>query len=486
MSADVLLPAVVLVPALVATIALPLPRRLQMPVGIVGAFLSAGLGLWLVASVARVGALEHVLAGWAPPLGIALRADGLSAAFILLTSLVALGASVYAASEEDATGRVTGFWPLTFLVWCGLNACFVTGDLFNAYVSLEVLSLAAVGLVALGGTADAAKAALRYLVVAVVGSFLVLLAVGYVYAAAGTLDMRLAGEILADDPSLTRLPLAFAAAGLALKTALWPLHAWLPPAHAGAPPAVSALLSALVVKGSYYLLLRLWLDVFAPDAIIAAVLGVLGTGAVLAGGLVALRQSHLKRVVAYSTIAQVGYLFLVFPLLIAAPTTEDRALVLAAAVVMALAHGFAKAALFLAAGTLVLGTGTDEIDGLVGTSREQRTVTAAMMIAAISLVGLPISLGFIAKWEYLAVAITSGTWWVVIVLLLGSLLAAGYVLRPIAATLRDSDTEEEVGRVDPSERPAAQRFIPLALALCSLIGGMFATELIGLSLVGIA
>lgn len=481
MPADVLLPAAVLLPALVAAILLPLPRRHQVVVGVLGAVACSAVGLLLVAAVALQGALEHVLAGWAPPLGIALRADGLSAAFILLTSLVALGVAVFAASEEESTGTVTGFWPLSFLVWCGLIACFVTGDLFNAYVSLEVLSLAAVGLVALGGSADAARAALRYLVVAVVGSFLVLLAVGYVYAAVGTLDMRLAGEILLEDPSQTRLPLAFATAGLALKSALWPLHAWLPPAHAQAPPAVSALLSALVVKGPYYLLLRLWIDVFDPDPLVAALLGAFGAGAVVAGGVVALRQTKLKRVVSYSTVTQVGYLYLVFPLLVAAP--DDQAFVIGAAVTMAVAHGLAKAAIFLAAGSLVLGTGTDEIDGLVGTSREQRVVTATMMIAAISLIGLPISFGFAGKWQYLTAAIDSGTWWVVAVLLLGSLLAAGYLLRPIAATLRDSDSSQEVGRVDPAERPAAQRFVPLALAACGLAGGLLTTEL--LTLVGV-
>jgi multicomponent Na+:H+ antiporter subunit D len=468
---SILLPAAVLVPAVVGVACLPVPRRLQSAVGLVGAALTSLIGLGVVAAVASEGPLEHVLAGWAPPLGIALRADGLSAAFIALTSVVALAIAFVAASEEAATGERAGFWVLSSLAWSGLNGVFLAGDLFNAYVALEILGLAAVGLVALGGR-GAPAAALRYLVIAVLGSLLFLLMVALVYGATGTLDIAQAAELL--PPDRARLPLALATLGLALKCALAPMHAWLPPAHAGAPAAVSPLLSALVVKGAFYLVLRLWTDLFPIDADLALVAGLLGALGVFWGGLLALRQDHLKRIVAYSTVAQVGYLFLALPLL-ALPGQRDA--MLAAAVTMALAHGLAKAAMFVAAGSLLLGTGTDHIDGLKGASRSQRMLTAGMMMATVSLIGLPLSLGFAAKWEYAIVATETGSWWVLAVLVLGSLLAAAYLVRPVASLLRDADDTHKGPRVTPAERPAAQRHVPVILGLAAVVTGLLAAPL---------
>jgi multicomponent Na+:H+ antiporter subunit D len=468
---SVLLPAAVLVPTIVAVVCVPLPRRRQATVGLAGAVLSSVVGLWVVLVVVHDGPLEHLMAGWDPPLGIALRADGLSAAFIGLTAIVALAVAFVAASEEAATGERAGFWVLSSLIWAGLNGVFLAGDLFNAYVALEILGLAAVGLVALGGR-GAPAAALRYLVVAVLGSLLFLLMVALVYGATGTLDIVQAAQRLPDDRA--SLPLALATAGLALKCALAPVHAWLPPAHAGAPAAVSPLLSALVVKGAFYLILRLWTDLFPFDASLALVAGALGALGVIWGALLALSQNHLKRIVAYSTVAQVGYLFLALPLLVIPGQREPM---LAAVVTMALAHGLAKCAMFVAAGSLLLGTGTDHIDGLKGASRSQRMLTAGMMMATVSLIGLPLSLGFAAKWQYALVAVETGTWWVLTVLVLGTLLATAYLMRPVAALLRDADDDHRGSRVTPAPRPRAQRYVPVLLGLAAVLTGLWAVPL---------
>ncbi|MDO5619615.1 complex I subunit 5 family protein [Kocuria sp.] len=482
-----LLPAAVFLPVLAAVVCMVLPRSRQAVAGVVGAVLSAGAGLAVVVAVAVAGPLEHEMAGWAPPVGIALRADGMAAVFVAMTSVVALATMIMAASEQAATGKRPGFWTLAFLSWSGLVGIFLAGDLFNAYVALEVLGLSAVGLVALGGR-GAPQAALRYLVVAVVGSMLLLVGIGLIYAATSTLDMQLAGERLSathgtESLSPATLALILVATGMALKTALVPMHAWLPPAHAGSPPAVSPLMSALVVKGSFYLLLRLWLDVFPPQPTVALVLGILGAVAVIWGSLMALAQKHLKRIVAYSTVSQVGYLFLVFPLL-GVPGVGEAALV--AVVTMAVAHGLAKAAMFTAAGTLVLGTGTDHVDGFVGAARTQGVLTAGMIMAAVSLIGLPLSLGFSAKWQYLTVAVLEGAWWIVAVLLMGTLLATGYLLRPIAALLRSSDIYDEAARVEPRPRPAAQRWVPFFLGASAVFTGLLAAPLAELTLVGVS
>jgi multicomponent Na+:H+ antiporter subunit D len=222
-----------------------------------------------------------------------------------------------------------------------------------------------------------------------------------------------------------------------LKTALFPLHFWLPPAHASAPAPVSAVLSALVVKASFYLVLRLWLDVFAEAVTPAAasLLGVLGAGAVLWGSWRALRAERLKLLAAYSTVAQLGYLFLFFPLLQALPPGAARDLAMGGLIILALTHGFAKAGLFLAIGIIQQRSGHDIIRELDGTAKRLPATTFAIALAGVALIGLPPSGTFLGKWQLLGAAFTTGQWWRVVVAVIGSLLAAAYIRSPIPRPL---------------------------------------------------
>lgn len=484
MTGQLLLPAMVLLPAVLALPAFLARDRGSTWWGAGGVLAGAVLSLLLGVLVATQGPLESQLAGWPPPLGIGLRLDGLGAVLLGLTGVVGATVAGYAAADRASYGRDQRFWPLLLLLWSGLAGVLVAADLFNTYVALEVVTLAAVGMVALGGR-DAWRPALRYLLVAVLGSTFFLLAVAAVYGLTGTLDLRTAGEIIADDPSAdTRWPLALAVVGLGLKSALLPLHAWLPPAHAAAPAAVSPLLSALVVKAGFVVLVRMWFEVLGPDPAVAAVLGVCAGAAIVGGGLLALRQHRLKRVIAYSTVAQMGYLFLLFPLTAGTGDMDVRRTVWAGVVLLAVSHGLAKSALFLAAGSLKEAAGTDDVEGVVGAARRLGTVSMTMMLASVSLVGLPVSLGFAGKWLLLTGAVRSGQWWAVVLVVVGSLLAAAYLLRPLAAVLQDSDTEEEVGRTGLDRLPAAQRLLPLALTLLVVGLGLSSTWLAELSLVG--
>lgn len=482
-----LLAACVLVPVALAGLGALARGRAATVIGLGGVLVSAALAVAVVVLVATQGPVEHQLAGWAPPLGIALRADGLSAVLLGLTAVVGTATALYAASATSTYGGDRRFWPLALLLWSGLAGVAVSGDLFNTYVALEVLSLGAVGLVAMGGR-EAHGPALRYLLVAVLGSMFFLLAVGTIYGMTGTLDLQQAGALIAEDPEAdTRWPLALAVVGLGIKSALLPLHAWLPPAHSSAPAAVSPLLSALVIKAAFIVTVRLWFDVLGPDDAVATVIAVCAAAAILVAGVLALVQRRLKRVVAYSTVAQVGYLYLLFPLTSATDDPAVQRLVWAGVMGMVVAHGLAKAALFLAAGSLKLAAGTDDLDGIVGASRRHGALTLTMTLAAVSLVGLPISLGFAGKWLLLTGAVQGGSgWWVVPLVVVGSLLAAGYLLRPVAAVLRDSDTTEEVGRADLDDLPAALSGIPLVLGLLVMALGLSTTWLADLSLVGSA
>jgi multicomponent Na+:H+ antiporter subunit D len=405
------------------------PRRAGA-IGIVVALattLSAGT---LLHRVATMGPLRYALGGWEPGLGIALHADGLAVALVLMTAVVALGTSVYATGYFSRDETRARFWPLWMLLWTALNALLLAGDLFNLYVTLELLGLSAVALAALGGKRAAVEAALRYLLVGLVASMAYLAGVTLIYTAYGSLDLATVAAVMRPEPAAW-LSLSLMTAGLLLKAALFPLHFWLPPAHANAPAPVSAALSALVVKAAVYLVLRLWLDLFPAvvTPLATNLLGALGAAAVLWGSWRALRAERLKLLAAYSTVAQIGYLFLFFPLLTALPPGPARDVALGALVLLAVNHGVAKAALFLAAGVVLQHAGHDRIRELDGTAQHLPATTFSLALAGVALIGLPPSGGFLAKWQLMAGAFATGQWWWVAVVLTGSLLAAAYIFR---------------------------------------------------------
>jgi formate hydrogenlyase subunit 3/multisubunit Na+/H+ antiporter MnhD subunit len=415
---------------------------------------TAAAGL-LLHGVATRGPLQSELGGWTAGLGIALRADGLSALLLMMTALVILAASVYATAYFRDPAVRHRFWPLWLLLWTALNALLLSGDLFNLYVTLELLGLSAVALAAAGGRDAAVQAALRYLLVGLLGSMLFLAGVSLLYAGYGTLDMARLARAAAPG-AVTWTALALMTAGLLLKTALFPLHFWLPPAHASAPAPVSAVLSALVVKAAFYLVLRLWLDVFAAVVTPAAatLLGVLGAGAVLWGSWRALRAERLKLLAAWSTVAQLGYLFLFFPVLQAIPDGAARELAAGGLVMLALTHGFAKAGLFLAIGVIQQRSGHDTIRELDGTAQHLPATTFAIALAGVALIGLPPSGAFLGKWQLLAGAVATGQWLWLAVTALGSLLAAAYVFRVLGHAFGHRPYPNRPVRVAREEWPA--------------------------------
>jgi formate hydrogenlyase subunit 3/multisubunit Na+/H+ antiporter MnhD subunit len=443
-------------------------------------------GALAIATVVLVGgtALEYRLGAWVPPLGVTLKADGLSAVMLLTSALVLLGVGLYAqrgfavpAGAPETRTSFT-FWTLLMGIWAGLDAAFLAQDLFTLFVALELLTFSAVPLVALDGRAETLAAALRYLLFALLGSVLYLLGAVLVYGSLGTLDIALIAQRLAGAGPLPPPVLAAAVlmtVGLLAKTALFPLHLWLPPAHAGAPPAASAILSALVVKASFFLILRIWFDLLPGLLALPGVqvLGTLGAAAILFGNLVALRQARLKLLIAYSTLAQLGYLFLIFPLA-AYPQTGA----LTVGLVQVVAHACAKAAMFMAAGLIAAALGHDRIRDLGGIGRALPLTCLAFALAGLSLVGLPPSGGYLVKTLLTAGAEATGQWWWALAAQVGGLLTAAYLFSVLGHAL-------------PGRRPAAllkrpgrgQELVILALALCALLLGLLpptAFELIGI------
>jgi multicomponent Na+:H+ antiporter subunit D len=459
-----------------------------------GAALATGAASIVVAvGVATDGAVRVVMGGWLPPLGIALRADGLSAAMLAMTGIVGIAVSGFAgpyfraAAGQHGPGPsardwhpAQGFWPLWLMAWGGLNAVFLSGDLFNIYVALEVLTLAAVAQVVLAAERPALAAAMRYLLAAFVGSLLYLFGVALLYAETGSLDLSLvAGQL--DDSRAAVTAAALMTVGLLVKTALFPIHFWLPRAHASAPAPVSAVLSALVVKASFYLLLRLWFEVYPVGAlpVAAQLLGLLGAAAIAWGSLQAIRSERLKMLIAHSTVAQIGYLFLLFPLAShsAGALGADAALgAWSGGIYHAISHAVAKAAMFLTAGSVMIALGHDRLRELAGVATRAPIAFFAFGLAGISLVGLPPTGGFVGKWLLLEAAIVTGQWWWAAVILVGGILTAGYVFLVLGHALAEGAGSEGPPPAPPARMPAVLQLAPLALALLGLLLGVRALE----------
>jgi multicomponent Na+:H+ antiporter subunit D len=468
---------VVLVPLLGAAVA-TMAGRLVSVVAWLATLLTAAVATALVLEVRAGSTLVHAAGGWRAPLGIELHADGLAAVLIAMTAVVGVAVVAYADAYFDAAPAERAvadpparaaryFWPLWLFLWSALNALFLAADLFNAYVALELMSIAAIAIVALDGSPAATVAAMRYMIVSLLGSLLYLLGVALLYRATGALAFDVvAARVTSDGAGIAAL--LSMTLGLGLKTALFPLHAWLPPAHGSAPAPGSAILSGLVVKGSFILLLRIWLGIFADvtAGAAAAVLGGLGAGAVLWGSALALRQRALKPLIAYSTVAQLGYLFLLFPLWAHAPWPA-----LDGAMMHLVAHACSKAAMFLAAGAMVRALGNDGLDSIAGVGVRLPLAFAAFGLGGLNLAGLPPSGGFIGKWLLLSAAIESAQWIWALVLVAGSLLAAGYVF----LVLRAAFVRVE-GGAPTRAIPGRLERVAFALSLVPVALGVWATE----------
>jgi formate hydrogenlyase subunit 3/multisubunit Na+/H+ antiporter MnhD subunit len=437
--------------------------------------LLVSVGLWGL--VKQEGGFYYSLAGWDAPLGIELRVDGLAVTFLLLTALVASGCGIHAGiylKPDKPWQRY--FWPLYWFLWAGLNTVWIGGDLFNLYVGLELISLAAVGLVALGGQAEALRAALRYLLAALLGSMAYLLGVALIYGQFGTLSLaEVAHQVrLMGQAELMRPALVLMLVGLALKTALFPLHGWLPPAHGIAKSPVSALLSALVVKASFYIAARIWLETGEAVASqwMAQLIGALGAAAVIWGSWLAWCQPRLKQVVAYSSVAQIGYLFLLFPLTFGV----DASISLQAQqgiTLQVISHALAKSAMFLAAGNLILAVGSNRVDALAGVSHFLPFSLFSFGLAGVSLMGLPPSGGFAAKWMLLQASMASGQWWWILVLVGGGLLSAAYVFRIYRASFLERDEKDHF--YHPDRR---LEVVAMLLAVASLGLGLAGSQVL--------
>ena len=424
--------ALIVLPLTAAFLVFLWPGR-ATPVGLLASAATVALTATSVANVFLSGPMHTLLGGWAPPLGIQLAMDGLSALMLSMMALVggllSLFAPGYFRHSHDNPAAITLFWPLWLLLWGTLNGLFMAADIFTLYVLMEISLLAAVALVTLSPTQVATMAALRYLLVTTTGSLFYLMGVAILYDAHAVLDMALLAEEVQSGWALTTA-LVLMTIGLMTKAALFPLHFWLPPAHALSPVPVSAILSALFVKGAFYLLLRLWgvLGAEAATTQVSQIIGILAAAAIVWGSVQALRQRHLKLLIAYSTVAQVGFFFLAFPALANGDHTGSGVGPGAAgSAIQVIAHSLAKASLFLAAGILLIARHSDRLTAMRGMGRRLPLTAATLVLAGLALYGPPGSGAGLGK-TMLSEAFQAGDqWWWDSLLSVAGLLTLAYV-----------------------------------------------------------
>ena len=382
-----------------------------------------------------VGVISYAIGGWAAPWGIEYRVDALSSYLLLIVSAIATVVLPFAARSvamEIHKDQQYLFYAAFLLCFTGLLGIAITGDAFNLFVFLEISSLSTYALVSLGRDRRALTAAYQYLIMGTLGATFYLIGVGLLYMVTGTLNMAdLAERLPAAHESRTVLTaFAFLTVGISLKLALFPLHHWLPNAYTYAPSAVSALLAGTATKVAAYVLLRVIFTIFGVeftfgDMPVDEILMVLAMIAVLIGSLVAIFQENLKRLLAYSSIAQIGY--------IVAGISLGTVTGISAGLVHVFNHAIMKAALFLALGCIVYRLGSVHIKEIAGLGKKMPWTMAAFVAGGLSLIGVPLTAGFISKWYLILGALEKDLWIVVLIVLLGSLMAVIYIWRVVEA-----------------------------------------------------
>lgn len=431
------LPALqVVIPLISAPLCVLLRReKLAWAFTLIVSWLVLAIAILLVYRVMEQGTISYAIGGWAAPWGIEYRVDAASAFVLVIVAMigsVVLPFSYTSVADEIPRDRIHLFYTCYLLCLTGLLGITITGDAFNLFVFLEISSLSSYVLISLGRDRRALTAAFQYLIMGTIGATFILIGVGLLYMMTGTLNMvDLAERLPAVSGSRTIIAaFAFITVGASLKLALFPLHLWLPNAYTFAPSAVSAFLAATATKVGVYVLLRFFFTVFGADFSFGVMragemLLVLALVATIVASAVALFQEDIKRMLAYSSVAQVGYMILGASLATVSGVT--------ASIVHLFNHALIKGGLFLALGCVFLRIGSVHIRDMEGIAKTMPLTMAAFVVGGLSLIGVPLTAGFISKWYLVQASLELGWWIVAVLILVSSLIAVAYVWRVIEA-----------------------------------------------------
>ena len=433
----------------------------------------------LLYTVLTQGTIHYHLGGWLPPWGIEYVIDPLNGfmgvVVCVLSFLVTLSSRV--SVEKELPDKKVRFYTLYLLLFTGLMGILVTGDVFNLYVFLEIASLTAYALIAIGED-GAPLAAFNYIIMGTIGACFYLLGVGYLYIMTGSLNIADLAKLLPalHQSNVILIALAFFLIGTAIKMGLFPLHVWLPDAYTYAPSAVSSFIAPLMTKVMAYILIRVLFSVFQPSYVfqtlpIGVILSWLGAAAILIGSIFAIVQVDLKRMLAYSSVANIGFIVLGIGL--------ANKLGFIGGFFHILNHAFMKATLFLVAAGIMYKMGMRNIYQFRGLRRKMPLTMTAFTIAALSMVGVPPTAGFFSKVYLILGAIQARQWFFIAVILISSLLNAVYFFKVIEMAFfkpgeakpgGNTSQEEKIGM---DEMPWSMLIPTLVIAVGILLLGIF-------------
>ena len=406
-------------------------KRLCYPFVIIALSLSLFSCIVTLNTVMKSGTIHYYLGSWDPPWGIEYVVDHLNALVLVFVSFISLMVAIYSKEsiEQEIPEKVTFFYTVFLLQVTGLLGIVVTGDMFNLYVFLEIASLAGYALIAIGED-GAPLASFRYVVMGTIGACFYLLGVGYLYIMTGSLNMADLTHLLPNlyHSKVIMVAFVFFIVGVAIKMALFPLHAWLPDAYTHAPSAVSALLAPLMTKVGVYVLIRILFTVFRPEFPIKMlhatdIMAWFGTFAILFGGIMALSQTDFKRMLCYIIVAEIGYMV--------GGIGIANATAIKGAIFHIINDMFMAACLFLIAGIVMHETGGHDISDFTGMFRRMPFTAAIFTIGALAVIGVPPTCGFFSKWYLLLGGIQARHWGFVMALLLCTLINVALFFRVI-------------------------------------------------------
>ncbi len=471
-------PVFVIIIPLISAVIIPLVGRIRRIYGwyvsIAATFSSLLLSISLLRTVFEKGRISYWLGNWEPPWGIEYVVDYLSGFVLVVISFITFIITLYSmksVGKEIPEDKITSFYSIYMFFVAGLLGMIITGDIFNLYVFIEISSLAGYALIAVGRKRDALIASYNYLILGTIAATFILLGIGYLYMVTGTLNMADLRERLPllYDSTVVRTAFAFFSVGLSIKIALFPLHIWLPNAYTHAPSVVGALQAATATKVGIYVMIRIMFTVFKPRFILEVVpvsqmFLYLSAVAIIAGSVLAIGQKDIRRMLAYSSIGQIGYI--VFGIALA------NKLSIIGSLIHILNHALMKGGLFLVVGSIVYKTGITNIDDLKGLGKKMPFSMAAFTIGAFSMVGVPLTVGFVSKWYLALGALQAGKWVFVLVILISSLLSAIYFGRVINNIYFKDDGGGHTTKID--DAPAGMLVPTLTLASCCIIFGIAA------------
>mgnify|MGYP001463103282 FL=1 len=470
----------VVVPLVAAPIAALLNRpRLSWAVAVAATLWALYAALELLSQTMAAGEIHYELGGWAAPYGIEYVVDPVNAWVVVIVALIGALVAPYArvsVEREITEDRIPLFYAAFILCLTGLLGIAVTGDVFNVFVFLEISSLSAYALIALGSDRRALTASFQYLIMGSVGATFIVIGIGLMYVMTGTLNMADLADRLPEVSGTRTIPVAFTflTVGITLKLALFPLHLWLPNAYTYAPSAVTAFIASTATKVGVYLLLRFFFTIFGVtfsfDVMqLDRILMPLALIAIVTMSLVAIYQENVKRLLAYSSVAQIGYMVL--------GISFASVLGLTAGILHLFNHALMKGALFMSMGCVMYRVGSVRLERMNGLGRAMPWTMAAFVVGGLSLIGVPFTVGFISKWYLVQAALEQGMWPVAGVVLLGSLLALMYVWKVVeVAYFREADPELGI-----SEAPLSLLVPTWVLVLGNLYFGINASDSVGIA-----